>query len=75
MKPRNIYATAPDGTILKRRTANDYAFAVLVIGRDDTWKLESCSGRRDLAEKSAARFRNFGYRTVIVPVRETKDES
>jgi len=81
---RHIYATAPDGTILKRRTDRVYAFAVLASGERvdfrapggvrSGWKIENCSSTRQGAEKAHARLTGFGYSAVIVPVRETKEE-
>jgi hypothetical protein len=76
-KTRYLYATAPDGAVVRRRTDNEYAFAVLVAGKDigSPWTAPSWSSRRDLAEKAAARFRGFGYRVVVAPARETKEEA
>ena len=81
---RHIYATAPDGTILKRQTDRVYAFAVLASGERvdfrapggvrSGWKIESCSASRAGAEKALARFKGFGYAAVLAPVRDTKEE-
>lgn len=71
--PRYLYATAPDGSVVRRQTDREYAFAVLVAGEDDVWSAPSWSSRLDLAEKLAAPFRTR-YRVAVVPVRDTADD-
>lgn len=71
---RYIFCTAPDGTVLKRRTDRDYAHAVLAKGRDGAWTLENCSASYQGAIKARNKLQGFGYTAAIVPVRE-RDET
>jgi hypothetical protein len=69
---RWLYATAPDGSLVRRHTHRDYAFAVVTRSycEPGTWVLLS------MHESHAAAKRRKGgdYRKVVVPVRDTREE-
>jgi hypothetical protein len=70
---RYLYATAPDGTVLRRRTHRQYTEAVLVKHGGE-WKLRSMHDghRAALRGQAAAASPYGGTVSLIVPVSELK---
>lgn len=70
---RYLYAYAPDGTEVRRRTANDYSHAVIIFSAG-RWQGVSFHSRRDLAEKKAEQVRRwYGLKgTVVVEVTDKR---
>lgn len=57
MPARYLYCTAPDGTILRRRTDRDYSHAILVRLPNVGWGIARCAGRIDLAHQAMSQVR------------------
>lgn len=64
---RNLYCTAPDGTVLKRMTNRDYTHVVLAkpLGK---WEDFHWCSRLDLAQKRYREWAGRGYPVKVVEV-------
>jgi hypothetical protein len=69
MTTRYLYATAPDGTVLRRRTHRAYTHAVIARTVADKWTLVSMHEGHTRASERA---RAVGWRAQVVEVTETK---